>query len=98
MNGEEGVKGAIQSTGRFLVERGLRNVFVDLMHEYNHERADLEILKEPDGPAKKPRSSTKSRCSVGFQTNGLVTALSGGCRHLRKTVTRLRRRISGRAR
>jgi len=55
VNGEEGIKGAIQSTGRFLVERGLRNVFVDLMHEYNHERADLDILKEPNGPDKKAR-------------------------------------------
>lgn len=55
MNGEDGIKGAIQATGRFLVERGLRNVFVDLMHEYNHERADLDIMKEPNGPEKKAK-------------------------------------------
>jgi hypothetical protein len=55
MNGEEGIKGAIQATGRFLVERGLRNVFVDLMHEYNHERVDQDILREPNGPEKKAK-------------------------------------------
>jgi hypothetical protein len=55
MQGEEGLKGAIQSTARFLTERKLRNVFVDLMHEYNHERADQDILKEPNGAEKKAK-------------------------------------------
>lgn len=55
MLGEEGLKRAIQETGRFLTQRGLRNVFVDLMHEYNHERADQDILREPNGPEKKAK-------------------------------------------
>ena len=55
LDGEAGIKGAIQATGRLLVERGLRNVFVDLCHEYNHERIDQELLREPDGAAKKAR-------------------------------------------
>ena len=52
---EEGaLKKAIQETGRFLQSRGLRNVFVDLMHEYDHtERADHPMLREPGGAAKK---------------------------------------------
>lgn len=49
---------ALVATGQFLTERRLRNVFVDLMHEYDHsERADLEILRMPDGATKKARLS-----------------------------------------
>ncbi len=45
---------AIQDTGRFLQTRGLRNVFVDLMHEFDHtERADHPMLREPGGADKK---------------------------------------------
>lgn len=55
MEGEAGIKRAIQETGRFLTERGLRNVFVDLMHEYNHQRVDQDLLKEPNGPEKKAK-------------------------------------------
>ncbi|SIO65665.1 hypothetical protein SAMN05444166_7782 [Singulisphaera sp. GP187] len=53
---EAAVKRAIEETGRFLTERHLKNVFVNLMHEFSHlERADHEILREPDGPAKKAK-------------------------------------------
>lgn len=53
---EQGVKRAVEETARFLVERGLKNVFVDVMHEYDHtERADLDIFREPGGEAKKAR-------------------------------------------
>ncbi len=53
---EAGVKRAVEETARFLVERGLKNVFVDVMHEFDHtERADLDIFREPGGAAKKAR-------------------------------------------
>ncbi len=53
---EAGVKRAVEETARFLVERGLKNVFVDVMHEFDHtERADLDIFREPNGDAKKAR-------------------------------------------
>ena len=56
LEGEDAVKRAIEETARFLVDRGLKNVFVDLMHEYDHtERADLAILREPGGAEKKAR-------------------------------------------
>lgn len=53
---EAAVKKALQETGRFLTGRGLKNVLVNLMHEFSHqERADHDILREPDGPAKKAK-------------------------------------------
>jgi hypothetical protein len=50
---EAAVKHAIEATARFLAERKLQNVFVDLYHEFNSERADHAIFREPDGQAKK---------------------------------------------
>ncbi len=55
LRGEEAYKRALQDVGRFLKERNLRNVFVDLMHEYNHRRVIPEIFREPGGPEKKAR-------------------------------------------
>lgn len=55
MQGEEAFKRSLQETARFLKERGLRNVFVDIMHEYNHRRVVPDIFKEPGGPEKKAR-------------------------------------------
>jgi tripartite-type tricarboxylate transporter receptor subunit TctC len=49
------VKRALQETGRFLTERKLNNVFVDLMHEFSHERVKVGLFAEPGGPAKKAR-------------------------------------------
>jgi hypothetical protein len=50
------VERAIEETGRFLTERKLKNVFVDIMHEFSHpERIDRELLREPDGEAKKAK-------------------------------------------
>lgn len=54
LEGEAAVQRALQETAGFLQQRGLRNVFVDLMHEFDHtERADQPLLREPDGAAKK---------------------------------------------
>ncbi len=45
---------AIEETARFLVQRKLKNVFVDILHEFDHtQRIDQEIFREPDGAAKK---------------------------------------------
>jgi hypothetical protein len=53
---EDAIKTAVQETARFLEQNKLRNVFVDLMHEYNHpERSDHPLLREPDGAAKKAK-------------------------------------------
>jgi len=52
---EAAVRRAIEETARFLSERRLHNVFVDVMHEYNHRRIDLEIFREPHGAEKKAR-------------------------------------------
>ena len=47
--GDAAIKHAIEETARFLAERKLQNVFVDLYHEFNSERADHDIFREPDG-------------------------------------------------
>jgi len=53
---EDAIRTAIQETGKFLTERKLKNVFVDLMHEYSHaERIDHPILREPNGTEKKAK-------------------------------------------
>lgn len=54
--GEAAIQKAVEETAGFLEERKLRNVFVDLMHEFNHgERIDHALLREPDGEAKKAK-------------------------------------------
>lgn len=55
MHGEEAFKRALQDTGRFLKEQKLHNVFVDIMHEYNHRRVVPDLFKEPGGTEKKER-------------------------------------------
>jgi len=55
MQGDAALKRALEQTAAFLKTRGLRNVFVDIMHEYNHRRVAPEIFKEPGGPEKKAR-------------------------------------------
>ncbi|MDR3638301.1 MAG: hypothetical protein P4L84_31145 [Isosphaeraceae bacterium] len=53
---EAAIKRAVEETARFLKQRQLRNVFVDLVHEYNNpERMDQPLMREPDGAAKKAK-------------------------------------------
>jgi hypothetical protein len=56
---EAAVRRAVEETAKFLVAHGLRNVFVDLCHEYNssriRKRLDHDILHEPGGEAKKAK-------------------------------------------
>jgi len=53
---EAAIRRAIEETAAFLRDRRLKNVFVDIMHEYNHpERIDHAIFREPDGAAKKAK-------------------------------------------
>lgn len=50
------IKRAVEEVAHFLKERQLRNVFVDLVHEYNNpERMDQALMREPDGAAKKAK-------------------------------------------
>jgi hypothetical protein len=49
------IQRAIQETARYLNEHQLRNVFVDIMHEYDHDRIDHEIFREPGGAEKKAK-------------------------------------------
>jgi hypothetical protein len=59
LKNEAAVRRAIEETAKFLTTHGLRNVFVDLCHEYNSlritSRLDHDILQEPDGAAKKAK-------------------------------------------
>ena len=55
LDGEAAVQRALRETGEFLTSRELYNVFVDIMHEYNHERIDMGIFKEPGGESKKAK-------------------------------------------
>jgi hypothetical protein len=56
---EAAVQRAVEETAKFLTERKLRNVFVDLCHEYNSTRIttrlDHDIFHEPHGDEKKAR-------------------------------------------
>jgi hypothetical protein len=52
---EQAIRRAIESTADFLRERRLRNVFVDLVHEYGHDRIDHDLLREPRGAEKKAK-------------------------------------------
>ncbi len=53
---ERAIQLAIEETGQFLIGRKLKNVFVDIIHEFDHsERADQEIFREPNGAAKKAK-------------------------------------------
>jgi len=53
---EAAIQAAIEEAGKFLKERKLKNVFVDIMHEYSHpERIDHPIFREPDGANKKSK-------------------------------------------
>lgn len=49
------IQRGMEEIGTFLESRRLRNVFVDLMHEYSHSRVDQDIFREPDGRRKKAR-------------------------------------------
>jgi hypothetical protein len=50
------IESAIKEAAKFLKEQKLRNVFVDIMHEFSHpERIDHPIFREPDGAAKKAK-------------------------------------------
>ena len=51
---EEDMRMAIEETARFLTEKKLRNLFVNLCDEFNHPlRADKLLVREPDGEKKK---------------------------------------------
>ena len=56
---EQAIRQAVRQTAKFLSERKLKNVFVDLMHEYNAvritSRFDHDIMHEPNGAEKKAR-------------------------------------------
>jgi hypothetical protein len=58
---EAAVQRAIEETAKFLTARKLRNVFVDLVHEYNNprilNRLDHDLFHEPDGARKKAKLS-----------------------------------------
>jgi hypothetical protein len=50
------IERAIEETGRLLTSKKLKNVFVDLCHEFdNPVRMDKELLREPHGADKKAR-------------------------------------------
>jgi hypothetical protein len=53
---EAAIRRAVEESGRFLVDRRLKNVFVDICHEYSHPtNMDQPLLREPDGAAKKAK-------------------------------------------
>ncbi len=53
---EAAIRRAVEGAGRFLVERRLKNTFVDIMHEFDHgKRIDHDLFREPGGAAKKAR-------------------------------------------
>ena len=49
LKGDRAVQQGCEETAKFLTRRKLQNIFVDLMHEYNHKRCDLDVFEEPKG-------------------------------------------------
>lgn len=59
------IKRAVEEAGRFLTERKLRNVFVDIIHEYSHpDRMEKEIFREPNGAEKKAKLASWFRSAA----------------------------------
>ncbi len=54
---EAAIQRAIVETATYLRDQHLRNVFVDIMHEYNHRRVDHDLFREPHGADKKAKLS-----------------------------------------
>jgi hypothetical protein len=53
---EAAIRRGIEETAHLLIQHQLKNVFVDLVHEYGHpDRIDHEILREPDSASKKAK-------------------------------------------
>jgi hypothetical protein len=56
---DEDIQSAIEETARFLKEKKLHNLFVNLCDEFNHPlRADKLLIREPDGAKKKQLMSS----------------------------------------
>jgi hypothetical protein len=56
LEGDAAVKRAVEETARFLNDKGLANVFVDLVHEFDHTvRMDQPLFREPGGEEKKAK-------------------------------------------
>ena len=56
---DEDIQSAIEETARFLKEKKLHNLFVNLCDEFNHPlRADKLLIREPDGAKKKQTMSS----------------------------------------
>ena len=56
LEGEPAIRRAIEEAGKFLTERRLRNVFVDLVHEYDHtQRMDQPLFRKPGDAEKKAK-------------------------------------------
>jgi prepilin-type N-terminal cleavage/methylation domain-containing protein/prepilin-type processing-associated H-X9-DG protein len=56
---EAAIQQALEETAKFLTDHQLRNVFVDLVHEYNNPRItarlDHDLVREPNGAEKKAK-------------------------------------------
>ncbi len=55
LEGDDAVEKAVKEVAAFLVSERLRNVFVDLCHEFDIRAIEQPLLKEPNGPEKKRR-------------------------------------------
>jgi hypothetical protein len=59
LKNEAAIQHAVEETAAFFAKRKLRNIFVDIMHEYNStritNRLDHEIFHEPNGLEKKAK-------------------------------------------
>ena len=103
---DDAIRRAIEEAGRFLVKRNLKNVFVDIMHEFDQpDRIDHLILREPDGEAKKAkltrwfkestlcRTSRRASARTSARPRGTVTRgwTSGSSRNRRRSRVRASR-------
>lgn len=73
------IRRAVEESARFLQEQQLRNVFVDLVHEFNNpERMDKELLREPEGPDKKARLASWFKAIAPDIETGVCPHINSG--------------------
>jgi hypothetical protein len=76
---EEAIKRAVQEAAGLLRDRKLTNVFVDIMHEFNHsQRIDKEIFREPGGEAKKAKLTAWFKAVAPDIEAGVCPAANSG--------------------
>lgn len=76
---EASIQRAVEEAAAFLRERRLRNVFVDMVHEFSHPtRMDQPLFREPDGAAKKAKLTSWFKAVAPHIEVGICPDINSG--------------------